>query len=71
MSGARAFAVGDRVRMRTGLTSTVGEPAKLLRGVVEAWDEGGPGGLLVVWDDWPCVTSLPNPNVELDEDTDP
>lgn len=53
------FAPGDRVTMRSEFTSTVGAEPPILQGTVETW----PSGLVVVWDSWPCVTALPNPNV--------
>lgn len=57
------FAIGDRVRMRSALVdTTTGKPGRLLHGTIEAWG----GGMIVRWDDWPCMTALPNPNVERD-----
>jgi len=52
---------GDRVTMQSALQPTDGSPPPWLRGTVERWPETG--GLIVRWDDWPCVTALPNGNV--------
>lgn len=64
---APAFQHGDRVRMISGCVDQTGNllRRRMLRGiVVESW---GRDGLVVVWDDWPCMTALPNPNVEHDD----
>jgi hypothetical protein len=53
------FQIGDRVTMRSALTPTNGKLPPILVGTVEAWSEGQ----IVRWDDWPCMTALPNPNV--------
>lgn len=53
--------VGDRVTMRTGLTPSDGSEPPMLVGTVESWQHGT--GQIVRWDDWPCMTALPNPNV--------
>lgn len=61
---APAFAVGDRVRMISGCTNAYGAArVRVLRGVVVPWG----ARLIVQWEDWPCMTALPNPNVELDQ----
>lgn len=57
------FKVGDRVCMRSALVPMNGDPPPLLFGTVEQWPRGGPGGQIVRWDDWPCMTALPNPHV--------
>lgn len=62
---SRRFSVGDRVRMRTAMTPTNGQEPRILHGTVEFWP---PDGMIVRWDDWPCVTALPNPHVEYESD---
>lgn len=63
----RPFRVGDRARMRYGLSGSL--YGLWLHGVMKPWPEGGPDGLLVVWSELPMVaTTLPNPNVEHDPD---
>lgn len=61
--GLLTFKPGDRVMMRSGTRAQGGEAAPMLHGIVETW---GPGldKLLVIWDNWPLVTELPNPNVQ-------
>lgn len=55
------FNIGDRVRMRSGMTPTDGREPPILHGTV---DLDPHYGMFVRWDDWPFVTCLPNPNVE-------
>lgn len=70
----KEFKEGDRVRMQSACAQLYGEtsktlnPSRLLRGVVELWADGA---LIVRWDDWPLVTALPNPNVELEDGSVP
>jgi hypothetical protein len=65
------FKEGDRVRMQSacarlsyGETLETLNPSRLLKGTVEQWADGA---LVVRWDDWPLITTLPNPNVESED----
>jgi len=58
------FAVGEPVKMVSGLTPMHGGSPAMLRGKVEAWKGGCH---IVAWPYTSTATALPNPNVELDD----
>jgi hypothetical protein len=59
------FRTGQRVKMRSALVRVGGAPIGVVHGMVTVWHAGC--GHLVMWDEIPTATALPNPNVLIDD----